>query len=213
RQYGTDRPLPERYGRWVLALARGDFGYSTSYHQTVGSLLWIRARNTLLLTALAMFAAWAVALPWGVLEALYRDKWVDLGGALVTAALLAVPDALLALLSLLLAARTGWFPTGGMTSPNASDMPFGARVWDLLIHLVLPAAVLALGAVPVLVRHVRSAVAGVLDSAFVSAAKGHGIPTGRLLYRHALPAAINPLISLFGFSIVPLICFSLIVLI
>src|SRR5262249_47232594 len=95
-QYGTDRPWPDGYGRWVLALARGDFGYSTSYHQAVGSLLWIRARNTLLLTTLAMLVAWAVALPWGVLEALYRGKWVDRAGALVTAALLAVPDALLA---------------------------------------------------------------------------------------------------------------------
>src|SRR5262245_46633749 len=53
-QYGIDRPWPERYARWVLALSRGEFGYSTSYHQTVGSLLWIRAKNTLILSLTAM---------------------------------------------------------------------------------------------------------------------------------------------------------------
>ena len=68
-------------------------------------------------------------------------------------------------------------------------------------HLVLPAGVLVLGAAPVLVRHVRAAVGEALDTPFARAARGHGIPPARLLWRHALPAAANPLISLFGLSL------------
>jgi peptide/nickel transport system permease protein len=208
-QYGMDRPLPVRYLRWVASVARGQFGYSLSYHCTVGSLLWLRARNTLLLTGFATLLAWMVALPWGVLEALHRGAWVDRMGGAVTAVLLAIPDVLLGLLLLLFAARTGWFPTGGMASVDAASAAFLGRLRDAALHLFLPVVALALGTIPILVRHVRSAMVGVLDSPFVEAARGHGIPKWRLIYRHALPAAMNSLISQLGFSIGALLSMSL----
>jgi peptide/nickel transport system permease protein len=207
-QYGMDRPLPARYLRWLCSVARADFGYSLSYHCPVGSLMWVRARNTLLLTSLATVLAWFVGLPWGILEALHRGGWVDRIGGAVTAVLLAVPDVLLGLLLLLLAARTGWFPTGGMGS-DLGNAALPERFRDLAVHLFLPTLALALGAVPVLVRHVRSGMIGVLTSPYIEAARGHGIPRWRLLYRHALPAAMNSLISLLGFSIGTLLSVSL----
>jgi peptide/nickel transport system permease protein len=207
-QYGMDRPLPVRYLRWLTSVARGDFGYSLSYHSAVGPLMMTRARNTLLLTGLATLLAWMVALPWGVLEALYRGGWVDRVGGVVTAVLLAIPDVLLGLILLLLAARTGWFPTGGMISANATEI-LADRLKDIAVHLFLPVLALALGLVPVLVRHVRSAMIVVLDSPFIKAAHGLGIPKWRLVYRHALPAGMNSLISLLGFSIGALLSMSL----
>jgi peptide/nickel transport system permease protein len=209
-QYGMDRPLPVRYVRWLGSVARGDLGYSFSYHCAVGSLMWPRARNTLLLTGLATLLAWIIAVPWGTLEALQRGGWVDRMGGGLTAALLAIPDVVLGLLLLLLAARTGWFPTGGMSSMDAANTAFPARLWDLAIHLFLPVVALALGSVPVLARHVRSAMIRVLDSPFIEAARGQGIPRSRLIYRHALPAAMNALISLLGFSIGALLSMSLV---
>src|SRR5580704_7491665 len=208
-QYGMDRPLPVRYLRWLASVTRGDFGYSLSYHSAVAPLLMVRARNTLFLTGLATLLAWMVALPWGVLEALHRGGWVDRIGGGVTAVLLAIPDVLLGLLLLLLAARTGWFPTGGMVSADASNEALPERLRDIAVHLFFPVVALALGTVPVLVRHVRSAMILVLDSPFIEAAHGLGIPRWRLVYRHALPAGINSLISLFGFSIGALLSMSL----
>jgi peptide/nickel transport system permease protein len=76
---------------------------------------------------------------------------------------------------------------------------------------MLPVSVLVLTALPLLVRHVRSAMIGVLEAPFLQAARGHGIPRRRLLYRYALPAAANPLISLFGFSVGTLLSGSLLV--
>ena len=207
-QYGMDQPLPVRYLRWIASVARGEFGYSLSYHCAVGSLLWLRARNTLLLTGFATLLAWMVALPWGVLEALHRGGWVDRMGGAVTAVLLAIPDVLLGLLLLLFAARTGWFPTGGMASVDPANAAFLGRLQDAALHLFLPVVALALGTIPILVRHVRSAMVGVLDSPFVEAARGHGIPKWRLIYRHALPAAMNSLISQLGFSIGALLSMS-----
>jgi peptide/nickel transport system permease protein len=208
-QYGMDRPLPVRYLRWLASVARGELGYSMSYHCSVGSLIWVRAHNTLLLTGLATLLAWMIALPWGMLEALHRGGWVDRTGGAVTAALLAIPDVLLGLLLLLFAARTGWFPTGGMGSVDALHSAFAERLQDVAVHLFLPVVALALGAVPVLVRHVRSAMIVVLDSPFIEAARSQGIRKWRLVYRHALPAAMNSLISLLGFSIGSLLSMSL----
>ena len=207
-EYGEDRPLPVRYARWLSSVVRGDLGYSISYHCAVGPLLWPRARNTLLLTGLATALAWMLALPWGMLEALHRGGWLDRSGGALTAALLAIPDVLLGLLLLLLAARTGWFPTGGMQSADPAVSGY-ARIWDVAAHLFLPVLGLTLGAAPMLVRHVRAAMAVVLDAPFIAAARAHGIPKLRLLYRHALPAALNPLISLLGFSIGALLSMSL----
>jgi peptide/nickel transport system permease protein len=210
-QYGMDRPFPVRYWRWMESMARGEFGYSLLYHQSVGSLIWPRAKNTLLLTGLATLFAWVVALPWGILEALYRGGWVDRAGGILTAFLLSIPDILLGLLLLLFAAKTGWFPTGGMTSVTSAGSIRSAGLWDVFLHLVLPVLALALVSLPMVTRHVRSAMIIALDSPFVHAARAHGIPRGRLICLHVLPAAMNSMISLFGFSIGGLLSTSLLI--
>jgi peptide/nickel transport system permease protein len=210
-QFGLDRPLPVRYEHWLASAARGEFGYSLSYRCAVGSLLWWRARNTLLLAALATLLAWTIAVPWGVLEALHRGDWIDRIGGVATAILITIPEVLIALLLLLFAARTAWFPTGGMAKANSEGLGSLKGLWDLVVHLTLPVVALVAGLVPVLVRHVRAAMVAVLDSPFLATARGHGIPKWRLIYRHAFPVAANALISFLGFSIGALLSMSLLV--
>jgi peptide/nickel transport system permease protein len=210
-RYGLDRPLPERYARWVASLARGELGYSFAYGQPVGPLLWPRLRNTLLLTVTATALAWLLAVPLGTWWATRRRGPADAGLTGLTAVLLALPDLVLVLGLLLLAVRTGWFPAGGMVSLGHEQMPWGARVKDVAFHLVLPVTALVLGIAPALVRYVRASVADALGAPFVRAARAHGIPERRVLFRHALPAAANPLISLFGLSLAGLLSMSLLV--
>jgi peptide/nickel transport system permease protein len=209
-QYGLNQPLPMRYLHWAGALVRGKFGYSLEYRVPVEALLWPRALNTLLLTGLATLVAWMLALPWGTLEALHYGGWIDRIGGSATTLLLSIPDVLLGLLLLLLAAKTGWFPTAGMSSTSAGG-GFAGHVWDVARHLVLPVLALALGMLPILARHVRSAMIVALDSSFVQAARAHGIPRRRLIYRIAFPAAMNSLISLLGFTIGGLLSMSLLI--
>ena len=210
-EYGVDRPWLTRYAYWTSSALRGDFGYSLSYRCMVGKLLWPRVRNTLLLTVLATLLSWVIAIPWGMFEALRRSQWVDRLGGGITATLLAIPELVLGLLLLLLAARTGWFPAGGMLSTNAGDATVARNAWDLVRHLMLPVIALALGSAPLLIRYVRSAIASVMDMPFVEIAHGHGISSWRIVFRHALPAAANSLISLFGFSIGTLLSASLLI--
>ena len=203
---GLDRPLPVRYALWVASVARGDFGESIAYNGPVGPLLWPRVGATLLLTGTATLVAWLLAIPLGIWDATWRGTW--LSGVLkgINALLLSVPDLLLAIVLLVFAVESGWFPAGGMASPGAAD-----RFRDLAWHLALPVLVLVVGMLPVLVRHVRAAMAEALDSPFALSARAHGIPRRRLLFRHLLPAALNPLISLFGFSLGTLLSASLLV--
>jgi peptide/nickel transport system permease protein len=210
-QYELDRPLPIRYAHWVSSVVRGDMGFSFAYNSPVAPLLLIRARNTLLLTITAMLLAWGIALPLGIWSAEHQggvpDRLVSSG----TAALMVIPDLALALGLLVIAVKSGWFPTGGMVSLHFERLSFLGKTRDLLLHMALPVGALVLSVLPMLVRHARAAVADVLDAPFQLAAEGHGVPRRTLLYRYALPAAANPLISLFGFSVGTLLSGSLLV--
>lgn len=210
-QYELDRPLPVRYARWVSSVLHGEMGFSFSYNSPVAPLLLVRARNTLLLTVTATLLVWGIALPLGIWSAERLGRWPDRVLSWGTAVLLVVPDLALALGLLVFAVKTRWFPTGGMVSIDFAGFTFLQKSRDLALHMTLPVVTLVLSALPLLLRHVRAAVADVLDAPFLQAARGHGISKRTLLYRYALPAAANPLISLFGFSIGALLSGSLLV--
>jgi peptide/nickel transport system permease protein len=210
-QYQLDRPLPIRYASWVNSVLHGEMGFSFAYNSPVAPILFVRARNTLLLTIAATFIAWGIALPLGVWSAERFGRLPDRLLSWATAALLVIPDLALALGLLVLAVKTGWFPTGGMTSLDFASLPRGSKLRDLAMHMTLPVVALVLSALPLLIRHVRAAVAEVLNAPFMLAARGHGIPRRTLLYLYALRAAANPLISLFGFSIGALLSGSLLI--
>lgn len=210
-QYGLNRPLPIRYAHWVSSIFRGNLGFSFAYNSPVAPLLLVRARNTLALTVTAMLLAWGIALPLGIWSAEHLGRLPDRVVSWGTAALLVIPDLALALGLLVIAVKSGRLPSGGMVSLNFEEFSFLGKLRDVFLHLALPVAALMLSVLPLLVRHVRAAMAEVLHAPFLLAAEGHGIPRRTLLYRYALPAAANPLISLFGFSIGTLLSGSLLI--
>jgi peptide/nickel transport system permease protein len=172
--------------------------------------LWIRARNTLLLTLTATLIAWGIALPLGIWSAASMGRWPDRALSWTTAGLLVIPDLVIALALLILAVRSR-FPAGGLVSVGFETLSPLGKLWDILWHMMLPVSALILIALPLLFKHVRSAIAEVLSAPFLLAAKGHGLSRRTLFYRYALRAAANPLISLFGFSVGALLSGSLLV--
>src|SRR5580704_10208294 len=158
-QYQLDSPLPVRYAHWLKSLAHGELGFSFAYNSPVGPLLWVRARNTLFLTITAMLLAWLLALPLGVWSASRFGHAPDRVLSWTTATLLVIPDLVLALGLLILAVRTGWFPTGGLASLGFENLSPLHKLRDLASHLALPVAALVLTTLPILVRHVRASVA------------------------------------------------------
>lgn len=209
--YDLDKPLVVRYGAWLKSLARGEMGYSFAYNSPVRPLLVVRARNTLFLTITATLLGWMIALPLGVWSAKYAGRLLDRAVTGFSALLLVIPDIALGLGFLMIAVHSHWLPAGGMASIGAESLPLAERLWDFVRHMFLPATILVLSAQPILVRHIRAAVAESLEEGFIRTAEAHGIPQRRVLWRYALPAAANPLISLFGFSIGALLSGSFLV--
>ena len=210
-QYGLDRSLPAQYGLWLRSSLKGDFGYSFAYNQPVSAILWPRVRNTLLLNTVALTLAWLFALPLGAWAAARPGGWEDRLSAVGTSTLLVIPDLLIAVALLMVAVRTGWFPAGGIMSLQMAGASTSCQLGDLTAHMFLPVLTIVLGTFPILYRHVRSSMAEALASPFVRAARGHGLRRNQVLFRQALPAAANPLISLLGISFGTLLSASLLV--
>ena len=210
-RYGVNRPLPEQYLRWLQSIGRGEFGLSVVYNAPVGPILWPRLRNTLLLTVPATILAWLIAVPIGAWAAARRGGWFDRLASALTTTLLGIPEIVLGVGLLLLAVRTGYFPTGGMTSLDFDQLDWPQKLRDVAWHFFLPVTALALINLPILVRHVRASLDGVLRAPFIQAARAAGVPEGRLLFRHALRIGANPLISLLGLSVAGLLSASLVI--
>jgi peptide/nickel transport system permease protein len=211
QEYGLAQSAPTRYLQWLASVAHGDFGFSLAHRSPVGPLLWERARNTLVLTVPAMLLTWLVALPIGLWTARQRGRWIDRVCSGATSAFLALPDLLIALTLLLLALRTGLFPTGGMFSPASTDLGVVRRMGDFAYHAVLPLCALVVSTLPAVLRHVRASAVEAIDAPAVQAARGHGIRRWRLNLRYILPLAANPLVSLAGLSIAALLSTSLLI--
>ena len=210
-RYGLDQPLPVRYVRWMAAVVRGDFGYSIAYNTPVAPLLWARAKNTLLLTTTATFLTWLIAVPLGVLTAASRGRWLDKISLVGSSLLISIPELVIAIALLALAVRTRVVPVGGMKSLGFDELSTWGQFQDVAQRMLLPVSVLVLASIAVVERHVRASVLEVLRAPYIQAARGLGIGRTRLLFRHVLPVAANPAISLFGFSLAALLSGSLLV--
>ncbi|MGB9197372.1 MAG: ABC transporter permease [Terriglobales bacterium] len=210
-QYGLDQPLVVRYARWMKSALRADLGFSIAYNAPVAPLLWSRAKNTLLLTITAMIFTWIVSVPLGLCAAARSGGGLDRAITVVSSLLIAVPEIVLALALLAIAVRWRLTPVGGMLSPYFENLSASERLRDLIAHLKLPVLILVLSESAIIMRHIRASALEVLRAPYVEAARGLGIPRARLLLRHVLPAAANPAISLFGFSLAGLVSGSLLV--
>lgn len=210
-QYGLDQPLLVRYGHWMKSALHANLGYSIAYNTPVAPLLWSRAKNTLLLTITAMTLTWLISIPLGLWSAAKQGGLLDRAITTMTSLLIAVPEVVIALALLAIAAHWRLAPVGGMVSSGFEDLSVWQKIRDVAFHLTVPVAILVLCESAVIVRHVRASVLEMLSAPYVRSARGLGISPARLLFRHVLPVAANPAISLFGFSLAGLLSGSLLV--
>ena len=199
-EFGLDAPLLTRYGRWLRATAHGHFGYSISYRLPVERVIWRRALNTVLLTTTALVIAWSLAMAIGLAAAMAQGSSLDRTIGVLAAALLAIPDLLIALALLTVSAHAGWLPVGGMSSAGAVAGRWDA-IRDLAAHMAIPVTVLTLATIPGLLQHVRRALASSMPVPLATALAARGLPRTRLIARHALRLASAPLAALGGLTL------------
>ena len=199
QRLGLDKPIIIQYGKWAKSFIKGDLGI-TSNGEKVSTKLKERIPNTLLLTTIVILLTWLVGIPLGVLAAVKWKTPIDRILTVLTSIGMAIPSFFFAVLLLIFAVRTGWFPVGGLTSANFADMGFFTQVADLTHHLFLPVIVLFTISLAGLQRQMRANMLDVLDSEYVKFARAKGLSENVVIYKHALRNAINPLITLLGFE-------------
>jgi len=199
-RYGLNKPLPRQYLDYLSGVVRGDLGPSLKYKDK--SVLQILKENypiSLRLGGTAILLASLVGVSLGVLAALRQNQVADYGVMAVAVLGVCIPTFVTApMLVLVLASKLGWFPIAGWNGGALSSM-------------VLPVTVLALPQIAIISRLTRAGMVEVLHSNYVRTARAKGLPEHRIVTRHALRAAILPLVSYLGPACAGLITGSLVV--
>ena len=199
REAGLDRPLGAQYVEWLRRLATFDAGRSVLYNRPVGPLVRERARNTALLAACALSVALATGIGLALATA-SRPRTVAAravrAGSLVCVSL---PPFITSLALVWVAARTGWFPAGGLP-PAAADGSLAAWLVSLAWHLPLPALALAIPLAGTFERVQGQALAEALGSPAVQAARARGYSPAAIVRRHAWRLSIKPVAALGGLA-------------
>ena len=209
-RYDLDRSPAGQWGLWLSRAARFDFGDSFLYNRPVRGLIARAAANTAALAIVALAAATLLGIPLGIFTGSRRGPLAALvrGVSLVC---LSVPPLITSLLLVFLASRTGWFPSGGMTSVDALDLQWSAWLVDVASHLPLPALALALPLAATFERLQAQAMGDVLHQPFVLAAVARGVAARDVILRHAWPASLRPICAVYGLAIGALLSGSFVV--
>jgi peptide/nickel transport system permease protein len=205
--YDLDKPLHEQYVLWVSKLVTLDLGRSFSQdRRPVADKITERIPITVALNVLSMILIIAIAIPIGVLSAVYRDSFFDKITSVWVFIGFAMPTFWLALLLMIFfGVHLGWLPISGIRSLNFEYLPPGMAFLDLIKHLILPVTLSAFGGLAGLSRYMRSNMLEVIRQDYIMTARAKGLSERAVIYKHALRNALLPVITILGLSIPGLI--------
>ncbi len=203
-QLGLDEPVLGQYFAWIFNALQGDFGVSYSYGVPVSELIGERIPMTLSLAFSGMALTTTLALFLGISAASYHKKPGDWGVMLLSQLGIAIPAFWLSmLLVLLFAVKLRWLPPGGFPG---WDEPLSA-----MRSLILPTVALALVQSAVLARVTRSSALEVIRLDFVRTARASGFSKSRVLWRHVLPNALIPIVTIVGLQFAALVSGTIVI--
>lgn len=186
-ELGLDQPLPAQFAHYLTALVQGDFGRSIHSRKPIADTLRERLPATVTLALCALLIAVGLGVPLGIIAALRQGKWPDNLATLTSLTLSAMPHFWLGpLLMLLFALWLGWLPVSGMSEPRS---------------IVLPALTLGFGLAAILTRMTRASLLEVLNEDFVRTARAKGLDEHKVILRHALRAALLPIVTVVGLQL------------
>lgn len=195
--YRLDQPLLTQYRLWVGDLLGGNLGRSYRQRTEVSTLIVQRLPLTAKLAGLSFCLSLLIAVPLGVLAAVHRNTWIDVGATVFAVLVASSPVFFTGILLLLLFSyRLGWLPALGA----------GDGGWDEVRHLLLPSVTLGLSLAAITTRITRSSMVEALTQDYIETARAKGLPTHSVILKHAFRNALVPIVTvsglLFGFLIV-----------
>jgi ABC-type dipeptide/oligopeptide/nickel transport system permease component len=200
REFGLDKPLVTQLGIYLFKVAQGDLGYSTRFQQPVLELILSRLPATFLLMGTGLVLGALVGVFLGVVYT-RRSAFSENAAVLAAIAGHSMPTFWVGqILLIIFSLHLGLFPAQGMISLRVRETGFGA-VWDVLHHLVLPALTYATYHLTLIFRITRAKMLEVLSQDYIITARGKGLDRRAILYRHALPNAILPVVTIIGVNV------------
>ena len=202
---GLDQPLPAQYTRWLGNMARLDFGNSLVDDRPVWTTLAERLPRTLELVLLAITLATLIGIPMGVVAALRRNQAQDTLLSMLAAVGISAPVYVIgSLLVLLFGVTLRWLPVAGYVA-------FGVSPVQHIQRLILPVIALSLGPTAIITRLTRSSLLDVLGQDYIRTARAKGLRHQIVIYRHAVRAALIPVVTAIGLQMGTLIGGSVLV--
>jgi peptide/nickel transport system permease protein len=205
--YDLDKPLYQQYLIWAGKLVTLDLGRSfSSDRRPVADKILERMPITITLNILSMILIIVIAIPLGVLSAVYKDSFFDKMTSVIVFIGFAVPTFWLALLLMIFfGVQLGWLPISGIRSLNYEYMAPSVALIDLMKHLILPVTLSAFGGLAGLSRYVRANMLEVVRQDYITTARAKGLREQLIIFRHALRNALLPVITILGLSVPGLI--------
>ena len=196
REYGLDRPVVVQYGLWMGKVVAGDFGVSMMWKRPVTEVIGDRLWLTMAVSFAALLLTWLIALPIGIYSAARQYSIGDYIATTLGFIGLAIPNFLLALILMYLGFRYLGLSVGGLFTPEYAQAAWSwGKFWDLMVHLPLPAMVLALAGTAQLIRIMRANLLDELRKPYVVTARAKGISEFRAVMKYPVRAALNPFAS------------------
>lgn len=182
--YGFDRPLPEQYVTMIVNMARGDFGRSMRYRTPAMPLILERLPATAELAFAALIIAILIAVPLGLLSALYPNSFIDVIATSLSTLGRAMPNYWVGIMFILLfAVELHWLPVSGSDNPRS---------------IILPAVTLSLGIATTLTRLLRSSMLDVVGQEYMVVARAKGLREWTVIGRHGVRNALIPILTILG---------------
>jgi ABC-type dipeptide/oligopeptide/nickel transport system permease component len=184
QKLGFNDPLYVQYGRFISKAVQGDFGESLYYHVPAMDLIVERLPASIQLSLAAMVIALVIAIPIGIISAVYRGSALDMGSMLAALFGLSMPHFWLGIMFIMIfSVKLGWLPTSGRGTPA---------------HLIMPALALALSLMAMFARLTRSVMLEVLSLDYIRTARAKGLREFFVIGKHALKNALIPLVTVAG---------------
>ncbi len=188
-ELGLNTPIYQRYLSWLINLLHGDLGTSLTNGQDIAAAIGRRLSNTLLMAGVAAAISVPLAISLGLISVLYRNRWPDKLISAVTLASISVPEFMLSyILVFYFAVKFGLAPSVAMINPHMSFI-------DKLHAIALPVAVLVLVVLAHMMRMTRAALLNVMQSAYIETAELNGLGRLKIIWRHAMPNAVAPIVN------------------
>jgi peptide/nickel transport system permease protein len=198
-ELGLDQPALLRYGTWLVNVLHGDFGISYASRQDIATSIGLRLGNTLFLAAVTAVLAIPISISLGIVTVLNRNGWIDRSITMLTRSAVALPEFFVGyVLIMFLSVQTGWFDSSSTVFP-------GMPLTDRLAAITLPTITLALAIIGHMTNMTRAALINVLASPYIEMATLKGVPYSQVIWRHALPNALAPIINVIAINLAYLV--------